>query len=118
MLDTVSKVEQKWSKISDMPESCSGGSSVVYRKRIYVLGGVDHCCMSYDPDQDKWQSHSKPAVKHNLSSAVVWKDRILLCGGVNTSVIEEYNPDADAWSKWKHQLPNGTGSLAVFVIRT
>ena len=115
MLDTVN---QKWSRKSNMPVSCSGGSSVVYGDRIYVLGGLENCCISYNPEQDKWKTHSKPAAKHNLTSAVVWKDQILLCGGEGKSVIEEYNPDTDTWSEWKHQLPKYTGSLAVFVIHT
>ncbi len=103
LLDTVNK---KWTRKADMPGYCVAGSSVVYRDRIYVLGGNEGCtCMSYDPDQDKWQTHSKHAVSHSTPSAVLWKDRILLCGGVNTSVIEEYNPDTDTWSEWKHQLP-------------
>ncbi len=113
MLDTVTK---KWSKKADMPESCRGGSSVVYRDRIYVLGGDENCCMSYDPDQDQWKTHSKPAERHYLTSAVLWKDRILLCGGWNTStekVIEEYNADTDMWSECKHQLPKATAA-AVF----
>ncbi len=102
MLDTVIK---KWSRKADMPTGCNYGSSVVYRDRIYVLGSSDNCCMSYDADQDQWKTHSKPAVKHKRTSAVLWKDRILLCGGLDTSVIEEYNPDTDTWSQWKHQLP-------------
>ena len=110
MLDTVGL---KWSRKSNMPGSCYPGTSVVYRDRIYILGGNQKCCMSYDPDQDQWKTHSNPAVKHERSSAVVWKDRILLCGGTDTSVIEEYNPDTDTWSKWKHQLPK-SGYSAVF----
>ena len=114
MLDTLTK---KWSRKADMPESCPSGSSVVYRDRIYVLGGDQNCCMSYDPDQDQWKTHSKPAVRHYLTSAVVWKDRILLCGGENTSVIEEYNPDPDTWSEWRHQLPKATSPPpAVFAV--
>ncbi len=94
-LDTVNK---KWTRKPDMPGHCRYGSSVVYRDRIYVLGGNQGCtCMSYDPDQDQFQSHSKHAVNHYTPSAVLWKDRILLCGGENTSVIEEYNPDTDCF---------------------
>ena len=102
MLDTVTK---KWSRKADIPESCRRGASLVYRDRIYVLCGNQNCCMSYDPDQDVWTTHSQPAVKHDRASALVWGDRILLFGGVNTSVIEEYNPDTDTWSQWKYQLP-------------
>ncbi len=111
-LDTVTK---KWSRKAEMPEPCKRGSSVVYRDRIYVLGGDENCCMSYDPGQDQWETHSKPAVEHNLTSAVVWKDLILLCGGQDTSVIEEYNPDTDTWSEWKHWLPK-TASTTIFTV--
>ncbi len=116
MLDTVSK---KWSRKADMPTHCNRGSSVVYRDRIYVLGGEQNCCMSYDPDQDQWETHSEPALEHVTPSAVVWKDRILLCGGVETTVIEEYNPDTDTWSEWKHQLPEAADIVpVVFAVHT
>ncbi len=48
----------KWSKKSDMPVACIVGTSVLYRDRIYVLGGWYNCCMSYDPDQDQWKTRS------------------------------------------------------------
>ncbi len=100
--DTVSKT---WRRKADMPQYCTLRSSVVYRDRIYVLGGMEKCCMSYNPDQDQWQTHSKPRVYHRFGSAVVWGDRILLCGGENTTVIEEYNPHTDTWTNWKQSLP-------------
>ncbi len=102
ILNTVNK---EWSRRANMPSTCFRGCSVVYRDRIYILGGYENCCMSYDPDQDQWKSHSKPAVEHVRPSAVVWKDRILLCGGENTSVIEKYNPDTDTWCQYKSELP-------------
>ena len=115
ILDTTST---KWSRKADMPGSCRRGSSVVCRDRIYVLGGRENCCMSYDPNLDGWKTHSKPTENHILSSAMVWKDWILLCGG-RTSVIEQYNPDTDTWSEWKHQLPKATEiSPSVLAIQT
>ncbi len=112
-LDTQSGI---WSKKADMPQNCTRGSSVVYRDRIYVLGGNTNCCMSYNPHQDQWKSHSQPATIHDGGSAVVWKNRILLCGGTNTSVIEEYNPNTDTWSECKYKLPETGGYPAVFVV--
>ncbi len=115
VMDTASN---NWNRKADMPGSCHRGCGVVYRDRVYVLGGRENCCISYDPAQDQWKTHSKPAVKHDQASAVVWKDRILLCGGEDTSVIEEYNPDTDTWSEWKHQLPKATNiAPAVFAIQ-
>ncbi len=115
VLDTVTK---KWSRKAGMPSYCTKGSSVVYRDRIYALGAYDNWCMFYDPDQDQWKIYSKHAVKHIHASAVLWNDRILLCGGEDTSVIEEYNPDTDIWSQWKHQLPRAAKiSPGVFAIQ-
>ncbi len=98
MLDTETK---KWSRKCDMPTGCLTDSSVVYRDRIYVLGNhmpsenlCQTCLISYDPDQDQWETHSRPTMQHIGSSTVVYNDRILLCGK-NASVIEEYNPDTD-----------------------
>ncbi len=108
MLDSITK---RWSWKADMPETCRLGASVVYRDRIYVLGGEQNCCMSYDPGQDQWnmwKTHSRPAMEHVIPSAVLWKDRIMLCGGEYSSVIEGYNPDTDTWSVWKHQLPQAS----------
>ncbi len=119
MLDTVVK---KWSRKADMPGDCYRAASVVYKDRIYVLSGEGSCSMSYDPDQDQWKTHLKSTATNLAPSAVVWKDRILLCGGQNSSVIEEYNPDADSWSQWKHQLPKRANIppvvVAVHVIYT
>ncbi len=110
--DTVSKT---WSRKADMPQDCTWGSCVVYRDRIYVLCGWEKCCMSYNPDQDQWQTHSEPREDHGRGSAVVWRDQILLCGGSYTTVIEEYNPDTDTWTEWKPSLPHkGCGAVFAF----
>ncbi len=100
VLDTISKT---WSKKADMPQYCTCGSSVVYRDTIYVLG--DNCCMSYNPAQNRWQTHSAPVANHDGGSCVVWGDRIFLCGGYSTTLIEEYNPTTDVWTEWKHSVP-------------
>ncbi len=106
----------RWSRKADISIFCHRGSSVVYKDRIYVLGGAENCCLSYDPDQDQWKTHCRPAVNHDRASAVVWKDRILLCGGTDTSVIEEYNPVTDTWSMWRFPLPEKALYPAVFAV--
>ncbi len=110
VFDTVNKT---WDNKADMPQECSEASAVVYRDRIYALG--EKYCMSYSPDQDWWETHTAPREDHDAGSAVVWKDRILLCGGKDTTVIEEYNPDTDTWTDWKHQLPQ-TYNRAMFAV--
>ncbi len=100
-----------------MPNTFVNGSSVVQQDKIYLLGGDENCCMSYDPEQDQWSVLAKPGVNHCGGSAVVWKNRILLCGGSGTSVIEEYDPDADNWVIWKHEMPQMMNCRATFSLR-
>ncbi len=102
--DTLTK---RWKRRRNMPRYCKWGSSVVYGDRIYVLGGQRRTCMSYDPDQDTWRIHSRCDMKHADATAVVWKDRILVCGGRDeSSLIEEYDPVRDTWCTWRYQLPH------------
>ncbi len=108
---------QIWSRRRDMPLYCTEGSSVVYGDKIYVLGGTTKTCMSYNPDQDKWEIHSMCGMKHGKGSAVVWKDKILVCGGESNSVIEEYDPKTDTWVKWRHQLPRWVKEYAIFAVQ-
>ncbi len=114
VLDTVSET---WS--NKTPMGTEGGmytESVVYRDRIYVMGGINQCCMSYNPVRDQWQTHSAPKEDHIRGSAVVWRDRILLCGGLGTTVIEEYNPHTDTWTDQKHSLSQ-QDLLGLFVVQ-
>ncbi len=62
--------------------------------------------------------------------ALVWKDRILVCGGRSekakrandtaggTSVIEEYDPDTDTWTVSQIELPQEVHTHFVFNIQT
>ncbi len=100
-----------------MPQFCLNGSAMVVGEKIYVVGGNDNACMSYDPEQDQWTVLSKPGVNHRKGSAVVWNNHILLCGGAETSVIEEYDPGTDNWAVWEHELPRAMECRAVFALR-
>ncbi len=113
IFDTVTKM---WSRKADIPQYCTNGCSVVYRDRIYVFGGGNTCFMSYNPGQDQWEPLSRPRENLTGESAVVWGDRILLCRGRDTTVIEEYNPHTDTWAEWKHSLPK-PHCLAVLAVQ-
>ncbi len=109
VLDTVT---HQWSRLANIRQKCYGciaAASVVYRDRIYVLGGYHNCYVSYNADQNKWKTHSPPKEAELFDafrSAVVWGDRMLLCRNEDGStVIAEYNPDTDSWTKWNHSLP-------------
>ncbi len=108
---------QRWRNKRNMPRYCTDGCSVLYGDRIYVLGGDEKSCMSYDPNQDTWEIHSSCVVDHARGTAVVWKNKILLCGGESTSVIEEYDPRRDTWNKWRHQLPHWIKEHAMFAVK-
>ena len=113
VFDTVTK---KWSRGAKMPQYCVYASSVVLRDRIYVLGGDNDCFLSYNPGQDEWEPISKPKVVKLSRSAVVWGDRILLCGRYQDTAIEEYNAHTDTWVEWKHSLPD-EGCRAMFAVK-
>ncbi len=105
-----------------MPQLCNFGSAVVLKDRVYIVGGFQQSCMCYDPALGQWNTLSRCKYEHAGGSALVWKDRILVCGGrsgdvdddeevdtgeeeeeweedgtAGTSVIEEYDPESDTW---------------------
>ncbi len=112
-LDTNSR---EWSVNEKMPANCRNGSSVVYESRIYVVGGKENCCISYDPQLDQWATLAKPAMKHFGSSAVLWKGRIMLCGGRDSPRAEEYDPASDTWTPLEVEMPPKSNGL-VFAVR-
>ena len=84
---------------------------------IYIVGGFTNSCMSFVPALNMWFTLSQCKHEHGDAPAVVWKDRILVCGGRSieaerddgepgdTSVIEEYDPDRNNWTVSQIQLP-------------
>ncbi len=112
-------VKAEWRRKAEMPECCFNGSSVVLGDKIYIVGSNEHsctCCMSYDPEQDDWNVHAKPQVRHSGGSTVVWNNRILLCGGKN-AIIEEYDPHSNTWVSWEHTLPQAMACRGMFAVK-
>ncbi len=123
--DTVSR---KWIKIADMPQQCSKGSAVALLNKIYVVGGAERCCMSFDPYLREWTILSQCSYQHNIS--VVWKGRILVCGGQertaqrhmkeiyirNIYTAEEYDPSTDTWRVSDLKLPDTARAGFIFAI--
>ncbi len=66
---------------------------------------------------------------HASGPALVWKDKILVCGGRSneaeradgkagrTSVIEEYDPEKNTWTVSKIELPVKLGPHFLFSIK-
>ncbi|ELU02306.1 hypothetical protein CAPTEDRAFT_64789, partial [Capitella teleta] len=44
----------EWRMRSQMPGRCYGGSTVALGDKIYVVGGSQRVCYSYDPNNDEW----------------------------------------------------------------
>ncbi len=115
-----------WQTLADMPHICKLGSAVVWKDRIYIVGGFDQACMCYDPVLAQWSTLSQCRHEHADGPALVWKDRILVCGGrtsqvkrddgaaSGTTVIEEYNPETDTWTVSQTELPLSLHAHCVF----
>ena len=117
---------KSWKRLVDMPEICDFGAAVVSKDMIYLVGGFRRSCMSFDPVCNGWTTLSKCRYEHADSPALVWKDRILVCGGRSTdakrdnntsgrtSVIEEFDPEKNTWAVSQIQLPKKLCSHAMF----
>ncbi len=113
-----------------MREICLLGSAVVWKDRIYIVGGFQQSCMCYNPVLAQWSTLSQCRHEHADGPAMVWKDRILVCGGRSnkadrydgtpggTSVIEQYDPETDTWTVSQIELPQKLSSHFVFNIET
>ncbi|ELU02329.1 hypothetical protein CAPTEDRAFT_209492 [Capitella teleta] len=93
----------EWRMYSQMPWCCYGGSTVALGDKIYVVGGSQRVCYSYDPKNDEWEVLSKPSHQY-YTNATAWKGKILLG---NTEHVEEYDPVDDCWSNRIELLPDG-----------
>ncbi len=121
---------KSWQTLTDMPQKCTFGSAVMWKDRIYIVGGFDQSCMCYDPILAQWSTLSQCRHQHADGPALVWKDRILVSGGRSnkancnddnqggTSVIEEYDPEKDTWTMSQIELPQKLWAHFVFNIGT
>ena len=97
----------QWSTRSDSPKVCSLGAAVTLNDVMYVVGGFTRTCLKYIPATDTWTRLSQPREEHGNAPAVVWRGCVLVAGGGPTpmsSVIEQYDPLTDTWSRWKSEL--------------
>lgn len=112
-----------WSNCSPMPGVCSNGCALVFREKIYVLGGEEKVCFSYDPAQNPWTLLSRPPINaKKLDSlhdccATVWQGRILL--NVNTwhgTYVYLYDPVKDRWNKKESLFVTNHETLLLFTM--
>ena len=117
---------KSWKRLGDMPEICDFGAAVVLKDMIYLVGGFSRSCMSFDPVCNGWTTLSKCRYEHADGPALVWKDRLMICGGRgkqaecydgkigDTSVIEEYDPENNRWAVSQIELPQKLSSHVMF----
>ncbi len=118
---------KSWQVLPNMPTACTLGSVVVFKDMFFLVGGIERSCMSFDPVLNVWTRLSQCKHQHADAPAVVWNDRILICGGrsgkarrddgtpAGSTVIEEYDPDTDTWTVSDIELPQKLSSHFVFV---
>ncbi len=79
--------------------------------------------MSFNPALNVWTTLSRCVHEHADAPALVWDDRIVVCGGRSgvpenedgsTSVIEEYESETDTWTVSQIKLPEKLDSHFVF----
>ncbi len=125
-----SKNQGEWQALPDMPRECNFVSGVTFKSKIYIVGGFQQSCMCYDPILCQWTTLSQCRHEHADGPALVWKGKILVCGGRSnkakcddgkpgsTSVIEEYDPETDTWTVSAIKLPKKLSSHFVFSIES
>lgn len=120
-----------WTKKANMPAARLGFSASVVNGKIYAVGGyacgriILSTVEEYDPVNDTWtRKTDMPTKRVHLSTSVV-DGRIYAMGGGNVrqgnadynglSVVEEYDPVEDEWTK-KTGMPTARWSLSTSVV--
>jgi N-acetylneuraminic acid mutarotase len=125
-------VKDEWTKKADMPTARWGLSVSAVKGKIYAIGGEEGCgrvifqtVEEYDPVSDKWTKKADmPTRRVNLYTSVV-NGKIYAIGGGNVqhdlvdydglSVVEEYDPATDTWTK-KSNMPTARWSLCTSAV--
>ncbi|MDQ0046040.1 kelch repeat-containing protein [Paenibacillus polymyxa] len=116
-----------WSVKKAMPQALGSLTSVLYKGKIYVFGGMTTNTLSvatvqvYDPASDSWSTKKPMPNTIHGSSAVLHKDKIYLVAGrhidnssnVSLNTFLEYDPDSDNWSTKPNLLTARGGAQAV-----
>jgi hypothetical protein len=107
----------EWEPRAKMPHECSKGSVTSLNGRIYVLGGIGKDNMCYDVDADQWSLIPPPHFPHTYGGAVKWRGKIVLVGGSDTDVIEEYDVVNNVWTELALHTPVKDIIVGVFPLR-
>ena len=120
-----------WTKKADIPTARGFHSTSVVNGKIYAIGGkkgpVDFVSLveEYNPVTDTWTKKADmPTAREGLSTITI-NEKIYAIGGGGTgpkgkffdilSVVEEYNPATDTWTK-KADMPTARIGLSVTAV--
>jgi hypothetical protein len=100
-----------WSYKANLPDGLqqtNGASVLAVNDLLYLVGGAHRICGQYHTTTDTWTLLASPSLaNHQFGSAVSYKGKIYLCGGVYsfTDIAEEYNIKDNKWEESALKLP-------------
>ena len=106
--------KSSWSFKASMPNAVKqthGAATVAIDHCLFVLGGYQKICLSYDTRKDSWTILTSPLNWRAYGAAVYLKGKIILSGGYNkdnlipSDGIESYDPTTNTWTILPVQLP-------------
>ena len=103
--------KDSWSVLKRPPSDVTdtkGVCAVAVRNKLYIIGGRDRLCLSYDYKEDIWYSHERPLKYHCNGGALCLGEMIVLCGGSASDVIEVFDLIDLTWHIVPLKLPHGT----------
>jgi len=118
--------QPQWETLPNMPRERFGHCSVVYKDKVWLIGGKDQSGNSistvdcYDFKQGKWQPDVSELLHARYNAAaVVYDDKIYVIGGYNNrqilNLVEYYDANDKKWKDFtplKH--PREGASAVVF----
>lgn len=103
---------------------------VVWRGRVYVIGGMRHMNRGnsvsdvdvYDPDSDLWTPFAGLLIAVRSFNCAVLDDTIYVAGGVNDSntiidVVQFYDKKTGKWEMMKPRLPKALARFGILACR-
>ena len=101
-----------WSFKAALPNTITktyGASAVSVDQKMFVIGGWEKLCLSYDLPSNNWTILSPPEHMHVYGSSLYTDKKIIVCGGnhdlKNTDTIEIFDYQRGEWRMSKAELP-------------
>ena len=109
--------QPQWETLPDMPRERFGHCSVIYKDRVWIIGGKNQFVGKsittvdcYDLKDGKWlPAVSELSHARYNAAAVVYDDKIFVIGGYNDRQIlnrvEYYDPNDNKWKDFSRAFP-------------